>query len=283
MFEMKDFSNRLNEMFEMRLGRVLSISQQHSKKESDKRLWARIEMFPSGTFDDVPFWGGGVDFETEFPHGIFVPPRENQYIVIFFALGNFDNPFAAIPIPHPYDQSFAEKYYDLVESVNDISIFHFSGSRIILREDGSIDIQKRIEESTDNFVNHTLKIELEYDSGNNVRKKTITDVDNNIKIELTTDDMKITDSKNQVFQMRSKAGEEKIAFAGTLFNIFGATESFLKGTTWSANWAAFNSSVQNASPGNEAANKKAIEDIQSAFSTFAAQLTNMLSVKILGE
>ncbi len=282
MFKMTDISNRLNEMFEMRLGRILSISQQHSKKESDKRLYARIELFPAGTFDDVPFWGGGVDFDTEFPHGVFVPPRENQYIIIFFALGDFNNPFAAIPVPHPYDFSFVEKYYDLVESVNDISIFHFSGSRIILREDGSIDIQKRIEESAGNFVNHTLKIEFEYSGG--IRKKTITDSDNNITIELTTDDVKITDSKSQVFQMRSKTSEEKIAFAGTLFNIFAASESFIKGNTWKTNWTTFNTSVQAAAPtGSSAQNAAAIEAIKTAFTVFAAQLTNMLSTKIKGE
>ena len=208
MLVQKDISNRLNEIFEMKIGRVLKISQEHSKKSEDKRLWARIEVFPSGTYDDVPFWGGGIDFETEFPHGFFVPPRENQLMIIFFLNGNFNNPVGVVPMPHPYDASFTDKYYDLVESVDDISLFHFSGTRIIMREDGSIDIQKRIEESTDNFVNHTLKIEFEYDSG--VRKKTITDIDNDVIIELTTDDVKITDTKDQVFNMHSKTGEEKV-------------------------------------------------------------------------
>lgn len=296
-----DISNRLNEMFEMRLGRILKISQQHGKKDSDKRLWAKIELFPSGTHENVPFWGGGIDFDTNMPHGVFCPPRENQTVIIFFLNGNFSNPVAAFPVPHPYDFSFVEKYYDIVENVNDISVFHFSGSRIILREDGSIDIQKRIEESTDVFVNHTLKIEFEYDDINDIRKKTITDIDNNIKIELTTDDVKITDSKDQIFNMHHKTGEEKIVLqktaaqkiemnaAGTdikhdlLLNLLGATESFLKGTTWGVNWGTFNTSVQAATPGNEAANAQAITDIQSAFSTFAGQLAAMLSLKIKGE
>ena len=213
MFTQKNIGNRLNEIFEARLGRILEITQQHSKKDSDKRLWARIELFPSGTYENVPFWGGGVDLtegSNNYPHGMFVLPRENQMILILFIKGNYLDPFAAIPIPHPYDYSFVDKYYEIMENINDIALFHYSGSRIILREDGSIDIQKRIEETTDNFVNHTLKLEFEYDSGNNVKKKTITDVDNDVIVELTTDDVKITDAKDQIFNMHSKTGEEKI-------------------------------------------------------------------------
>lgn len=76
---------------------------------------------------------------------------------------------------------------------------------------------------------------------------------------------------------------KEVDIKGTKLNMLGATEAFLKGTTWQTNWTTFNSNVQAASPGNEAANKQAIEDIQSAFSTFAAQLANMLSLTIKGE
>jgi hypothetical protein len=296
----KDISNRLNEIFEAKIGRILEIKQQHGKRDNDKRLWARIEMFPAGTYENVPFWGGGFDLETEMPHGMFVPPRENQLILILFLNGSFENPIAAIPFPHPYDDSFVDKYYNLIENINDISFFHYSGSRIIMREDGSIDIQKRIEESTGNFTNHTLKIKFEYDSGNNIRKKTITDSDNNIIIELTGDNYKVTDAAGQNINLRQKSGEEKVIveksgsqkiemnssstdITGPLLNLLGATESFLKGDTWNTNWAVFNAAVQAATPGSTAQNAAAITAIQAAFAAFSAQLTNMLSTKIKGE
>jgi len=243
-----NINNKLNEIFEMKIGRILNVHQGHTKKEEDKRLFAKIEVFPSGTFDNVPFWGGGFDLNTEMPHGIFSIPRENQLIIIFFINGYFNDPVGVCPIPHPYDGSFVDKYYNLIENINDISIFHFSGSRIIIREDGSIDIQKRIEESIDNFVNHTLKIEFEYDSGNNLRKKTITDIDNDVIIEIDGDDVNITDSADQFINMHHKTGENKLVFqrsgsqkielnntkdqiTGPALDLLGATESFVKGDT----------------------------------------------------
>lgn len=303
----KDISNKLNEIFEMKLGRILDIHQGHTERTNDKRLFAKIEVFPAGTFNNVPFWGGGFDLNTEMPHGIFSVPRENQLIVVFFINGYFNDPVGVASIPHPYDGSFVEKYYNLIENINDISIFHYSGTRIILREDGSIDIQKRIEESTDNFVNHTLKIEFEYDDINSLRKKTITDVDNDVIINIDDDDVKITDSQNQFINMHHKSGENKIIvqrsgtqkiemndtkdqIIGPALDLLAANESFVKGDTAkteldkeSANMTALKAAISGWTP---VANDGGAA-LKTALAAFLALTTenysNILSTKIKGE
>jgi hypothetical protein len=203
----------LENIFDARLGKIMEVRLQHSNNAEDKRLFCDIELFPSGQFSNVGLWGGGVDLETKFPHGIFSIPRQEQMVLVLFAKGNMENPVAALPLPYNCDMAdeVKELYYDLVENINDIGVFHYSGTRIILREDGSIDLQKRIEESTDTFVNHTLKVEFEYDAINSIRKKIITDVDNSTVINLTAEDVDIIDSKNQKFNMHSKDNEESIS------------------------------------------------------------------------
>jgi len=317
----KDISNILNEVFSAKIGRILKIKQGHSKRDQDKRLWAKIEVFPSGTYENVPFWGGGFDLNSEMPHGSFIIPRENQLILILFLNGSFENPIGIIPFPHPYDDSFVEKYYDLVENINDIGIYHYSGSRCIMREDGSIDIQKRIEESTDNFTNHTLKLEFEYDDQNDIRKKIITDNDNNVIIEINTEGVKITDDAGQIFNMHFKPSEEKIelidksgqkitldsssgsekilieksgsqkielnssgdSITGPKLDLLGASESFVKGDTWKAGFNAFLSTLAGITGGSTAQNATAIQAIATAATTLNALLSNMLSSTIKGE
>jgi hypothetical protein len=76
----------------------------------------------------------------------------------------------------------------------------------------------------------------------------------------------------------------KLSIQSSLIDLLAATESFLKGDTWKTNWTTFNASVQAAAPtGTSAQNAAAIEAIKAAFAVFAAQLANMLSVKIKGE
>ena len=209
----KKATKNLNNIFDARLGKIVEIRLGHSNNTEDTRLFCDVELFPSGQLPNVSLWGGGIDLETEFPHGIFNLPRQEQMVLVLFIKGNIEDPLAAIPLPYNCDAAdeIKELYYDIVENINDLSIFHYSGSRLIFREDGSIDVQKRIEETPDNFVNHTLKIEFEYDAVNSIKKKIITDVDNDIVIELTTDDVKITDTKDQVFNMHSKDNEEEIS------------------------------------------------------------------------
>lgn len=361
MVENVPIEKRLNEVFEARIGRVLEVYQEHKQLSRDKRLYCSIEVFPAGEYENVPFWGGGFDLDedVEMPHGFFCPPRPHQYVLILFINGNFENPVAAAPIPHPHDYSFVEKYYNLVESVNDIGLYHYSGTRVIMREDGSIDIQKRIEESEDNFVNHTLKIEIEYDEGNDIRKKTITDVDNDVIIELTTEDVSITDTKDQHFKMHSVDDEEYVEFLdkagqkgildstkdaeniqfvdkasqeitmwaksgenyiqlkrgdnqlvklennkntfkqsssqyieqassstdikGTLLNLLGATQSFIKGDILCTAFTNLCTTIATATSGDESANASGINTIKAAFATFAGLVNSFKSTTIKGE
>ncbi len=79
----------------------------------------------------------------------------------------------------------------------------------------------------------------------------------------------------------NEAGQ--IEINGTTLKLLSGIESFLKGDTWKTNWTTFNTTVQTATSGDTAQNAAGINTIKSAFATFAAQLTNMLSTKIKGE
>ena len=147
LFENKD---ALEKIYESRIGRILKIYQQNKFDPSDNRLFCDLEVFPSGTFTNMPIYGGGVDFQTKFPHGIFALPRKDQLVVILFLESNFQNPMACLPIPYNYDgaDQYKDLFNNLVESVDDIGLYHYSGTRQIFRANGNIDIQKRIKETT---------------------------------------------------------------------------------------------------------------------------------------
>jgi len=200
--------NSLENIYEARIGRIMKVYQISKNDPNDKRIFCDIEIFPAGQANDVPLYGGGIDFTTKFPHGIFCLPRENQMILILFVNANFENPVACIPLPYNYDAEFKDKFYSLLEDIDDINIFHFTGSRIIIRKTGKFEIQKRIEETPGNFVNHSIQLEIKYESSQS--KKIFTDLQNNIIITLSKDEVKVIDTKSQSIIITSKDGEEKI-------------------------------------------------------------------------
>lgn len=79
------------------------------------------------------------------------------------------------------------------------------------------------------------------------------------------------------------AGTKPVEIKGSKIDMLGATESFMKSDTWKTNWTALNTTVQTATTGTAAQNAAGITTIKTAFATFSAQLSNMLSTTIKGE
>lgn len=131
---------RRKRVYELHIGSIEEIRQEHSIDKTDKRLYCDITLDTGIKTRNVPFWGGGVDPTTKNPHGIFAPPVENQIVGILYIEGHYQNPVACFPFPHPMDRKNIEKYYDILDDVEDILIAHKSGSKIIMRANGDIEV-----------------------------------------------------------------------------------------------------------------------------------------------
>jgi len=141
----EDNEFRGEKIYEMFLGRVMRVYQQVGEDTNNKRLVCDVELDKGGVLNDVPFYGGGVDSDTEFPHGIFIPPRKDQLVCVGFVRGHYANPVCCFPLPHPswkLNNSQKEIYNEILSSVDDAGVFHFSGTRLILKNDGKIEIGK---------------------------------------------------------------------------------------------------------------------------------------------
>lgn len=221
--------NQRNELYYLEVGRVIEVMQQVGTTLDDKRLVCRIEMAMGGILPNVPFYGGGIDTKTQFPHGLFAPPRANQLVGILFLRGNCQNPVACFPIPHPTwtlnNVNGKKLYSSIMEDLDDITLFHFSGTRIHLRKDGTVEFAKvinnqkykmniKIEETdkkktiTDLDNNHVIifqdkKIFINDSNGNEITIDdngiSIIDKENNM-VEMTGDGIKVTDTKNNVIE-----------------------------------------------------------------------------------
>jgi hypothetical protein len=112
------------------------------------------------------------------------------------------------------------------------------------------------------------------------------DVNGN-KEEFTSSGMKRTDANGNVEEFTATGMKwtdlngKTIETTATLLKFLGATEAFMKGTTWQTNWATFAAAIAAITPAGSSAGN--IASIQAAFATFAAQLSNMLSTTIKGE
>jgi len=162
------------EAYELFLGRVVRSKQQIGEDTDKKRLVVDIELGVGGYLNNVPYYGGGIDLETEYPHGLFIPPRENQLIGILFLRGNSENPVGCFPLPHPsweVEEKDDYKYNEILEDLEDIALFHFSGTRVLLKKDGKVEIGKK-DGST------YRRLEIDFQTG-----KIVIDTPNNESIE----------------------------------------------------------------------------------------------------
>jgi len=176
---------RSSEIYESYVGRVMRVKQQAGENTDNLRLYVDIELGIGGNLEDVPYYGGGVDIVTGFPHGLFVPPREHQQILILFLRGNSQNPVGCCPLPYPSWKAGAvdkAKYNNIMTDTDNIALFHYSGTRIYLRKNGTIELTKKI-------VATEYKLSISFDSVNDTF--TIEDLQTSNKIILNDSGIQI--------------------------------------------------------------------------------------------
>lgn len=128
-------------VFQATQARVEDVRVGHSTDTRDRRLFCDITLSTGVKIENVPFYGGGVDLTNSTPHGVFFPPVVGQKIIVFFIDAHWKNPVGCIPIPFPWDSSKDfQKYNDVLDNINDAAIFHKSGTKIIMRANGSVEI-----------------------------------------------------------------------------------------------------------------------------------------------
>ncbi len=125
---------------ELRLATITQIRIGHlSNSANDKRLYCDVQVDNAVKINDVPFYGAGVDSTTKKPHGSIMPPAINQMVGLLFVQGSYRDPVAAFPIPHPwFREKEMEDYFDIIEDIQDLGIYHRKGSKFVLKKDGSI-------------------------------------------------------------------------------------------------------------------------------------------------
>jgi hypothetical protein len=134
--------NKSNRTFNsLEIGEIRNVQFENSGNKTDKRMVCEV-LTGSGVIKrDVPFYGGGVDLESGNPHGIFAPPLEGQMVGILYVDSSHKNPVVAFPIPFNWGQgNNQEKYYNLLDDKEDLMIAHKSGSKMIMRKSGDIEI-----------------------------------------------------------------------------------------------------------------------------------------------
>jgi hypothetical protein len=193
---MKSSLNRRKEIFWLEIAKILEVRQQMGDVDGDNRLCCKIEMSTGGQIDNVPFASGGIDLDTKFPHGIFIPPRKEQLVGVLFLRGRNADPVSCFSIPYQAgslkDQEGIDLYSNIMEDLDDITLFHFSGSRVHMRKDGTIEFAKKIGDTS-----YAISLKIE----DTDKKKTITDLDNSNVITMDSNGIKIlakgdTDSKS---------------------------------------------------------------------------------------
>lgn len=103
--------------------------------------------------------------------------------------------------------------------------------------------------------------------------------DTYIKYDSQKKEFEIKDSNSNIITL--KAGN--IDIKGTLINLLGASESFIKGDTICNAFTSLCTTIATATFGNMAQNAAGIETIKTAFATFNAQINNFKSITIKGE
>jgi hypothetical protein len=236
---MSDNTSALFTITSLQIGYVTKVYQQHTRNNSDKRLYMTVNMIPDGMqVENVPFYSGGVDKKTKYPHGLFLPPRENQVVGVFFIKGHYGNPVGCIPLPFEVYKDDRKLYYNILENINDTGLFHYSGSRITFRENGTIEITKRIDKSNEDYENQSLSFDFKYENGQS--KKKIKDENNNFEFYIDKESFYIKDKKNNKilfdssdsgqtgFKLTDKNNNYIESKSSTL-NLNGDTQSAVKG------------------------------------------------------
>jgi hypothetical protein len=211
-----DMEDGQNELIELETARVIRVKQGMDQNEEDTRLTVDVEMNRGGEILDIPFFGGTVDRETKKPHGVFMAPRVDSLMAVMFVKGNSEDPIGCFSVPYPswnHGDDEYEDFYDILDDVDDIGIFHFSGTKMKMKKDGKITMSKDAADKND----PANELEITFNETKN--EKIIKDVNNNITITLNEDKMKIETSGSQVLEL-GKGTMEKIVRGETFKSVF---------------------------------------------------------------
>lgn len=193
-------------------GRITKIKTSHAKangKNNIKQQCVDVIVNAATIFENVQFYGGGVDHSTNNPHGLFVPPRENQMVLVLCINGNSQAPVACIPLPYSMNNKdeILRKYNDIIvdkskqATVDEIQLCHYSGMKIAFRDDGSLDIRMQDKNKGESFdKTYFLNVAVDKNTGN------FTIIDSNTtpnKVEFKTTGLKVTDKNSNIVEMTS--------------------------------------------------------------------------------
>jgi len=138
-----------------------------SKDSNDKRLYCDLEVADGTLKQDVPFYGCSVDIDNDNTlHGLLYAPIIGSMVGVLFAEGHYSNPVICFTIPFAFERKNKEKFYDLLEDIDDMVLSHRSGSRVIFKKNGDIFIKNKDDDeifkyeksSNDIILNKNLKI-----------------------------------------------------------------------------------------------------------------------------
>lgn len=138
----------------LRVGKIKRI-------KDEEFLLVDIEPSDGGIIENIGWFGGTYDEETENYHGICCPPRIGALVIFGFLNGSANKPnvVAQFELPSDTANKTIDKYNGTA-SKNEIRIGHFSGTSIKLKEFGEIEINcgKITKENGENTYSTTLEI-----------------------------------------------------------------------------------------------------------------------------
>jgi len=138
---------RNNRMFALGIAELVEVRKGHSENLSDKRMYCDLILDSGVPRKNVPFYGPTVDLITKKLHGVHFPPRPNQMVAYMFVAGHNDNPVVCFSLPFDWGQSKNLNTFvntissEMSDKLEDCALYHYSGSKIIMNKDGSIEIE----------------------------------------------------------------------------------------------------------------------------------------------
>ena len=141
----KDLRGRNNNMPELGIAEVIEVRKGHSENKADKRLYCDLILDSGVPRKNVPFYGPSVDLITKKLHGVLFPPVDKQMVGYMFISGHNANPVACFSIPFDWGQgknlnTFIQAMTTEIDDIEDCALYHKSGSKIIMKKNGDIEL-----------------------------------------------------------------------------------------------------------------------------------------------
>lgn len=138
----------------LRVGKIKAI-------KDDEFLLVDIEPTDGGIIENIGWFGGTYDNETENYHGFCVPPRIGALVLFGFIDGSANKPNVIAQFEFPSDSTNKTiARYNGTANKNEIRLGHFSGTLITLKENGEVKIEagEITQENGENKYSTTLEI-----------------------------------------------------------------------------------------------------------------------------